>query len=171
MLPVRPDTGNVRPSAAEANVVYIGPRDEDGAFLERVFHDPVWNSCAGCEWTFIAACSVASAGSILRERAASIVICEADISSGSWRDLLAQLSSLSAPPLLIMTSRIADERLWAETLNLGGWDVLAKPFDRSEVIRTVSSAWQHWQARHDVGRARRGPSRTGGEAFAVSAAS
>jgi hypothetical protein len=34
-----------------------------------------------------------------------------------------------------VTSRLADERLWAEALNLGAWDVLAKPFDADEVIR------------------------------------
>ena len=49
-----------------------------------------------------------------------------------------------------MTSRLADERLWAEALNLGAWDVLAKPFDTNEVIRTVSIAGQHWRDRHGV---------------------
>jgi FixJ family two-component response regulator len=45
---------------------------------------------------------------------------------------------------LIVASRLADERLWAEALNLGAWDVLAKPFNHIEVIRSVKSAWQHW---------------------------
>jgi len=39
---------------------------------------------------------------------------------------------------------VADEQLWAEALNLGAWDVLAKPFVRSEVIRSVKLAWDHW---------------------------
>ena len=47
-----------------------------------------------------------------------------------------------------MTSRAADERLWAEALNLGAYDVLAKPFDRTEVMRVVSMAWMHWTAVH-----------------------
>jgi CheY-like chemotaxis protein len=37
------------------------------------------------------------------------------------------------PPMLIVTSRLADDYLWAEALNLGAYDVLAKPFDASEV--------------------------------------
>jgi FixJ family two-component response regulator len=45
---------------------------------------------------------------------------------------------------LIVTSRLADEHLWSVALNLGAWDVLAKPFDRSEVFRGVKSGWQHW---------------------------
>jgi FixJ family two-component response regulator len=43
-----------------------------------------------------------------------------------------------------VTSRLADEYLWAEALNLGAYDVLAKPFDTSEVMRVVASAWRHW---------------------------
>ena len=45
---------------------------------------------------------------------------------------------------LIVTSRLADDRLWAEALNLGAYDVLAKPFERMELVRSVSSAWLHW---------------------------
>jgi hypothetical protein len=32
--------------------------------------------------------------------------------------------------------------LWAEVLNCGGYDVLAQPFDRTEVERVVTSARQ-----------------------------
>jgi DNA-binding response OmpR family regulator len=41
---------------------------------------------------------------------------------------------------LIVTDRAADEALWAEVLNLGGFDVLAQPFDPTEVSRVVASA-------------------------------
>jgi len=44
---------------------------------------------------------------------------------------------------LIVVSSAADARLWAEALNLGAWDVLEKPLDRREVIRSVKSGWQH----------------------------
>jgi FixJ family two-component response regulator len=46
---------------------------------------------------------------------------------------------------MIVTSRLADDRLWAEALNLGVYDVLAKPFDRTELIRSVRLAWEHWR--------------------------
>jgi DNA-binding response OmpR family regulator len=44
-----------------------------------------------------------------------------------------------------VTSRHADDRLWAEALNLGAWDVLAKPFDPGEVVRVVNLACLCWQ--------------------------
>ena len=65
-------------------------------------------------------------------------------------DWLEYLESLPNPPLLIVTSRLADERLWAEVLNLGAWDVLAKPFDDGEVLRTVQSTLLHYQSSAQV---------------------
>jgi hypothetical protein len=53
----------------------------------------------------------------------------------------------------IVVSRLADEQLWAEALNLGDWDVLATPFDRSESIRSVASGWRHWKGLHSPKKA------------------
>jgi DNA-binding response OmpR family regulator len=73
----------------------------------------------------------------------------AHLSPGSWIDMLDQIALLPDPPFLIVTSRLADERFWAEALNRGAYDVLAKPFDRTEVVRVVSLAWLHWKVRHE----------------------
>jgi len=60
------------------------------------------------------------------------------------RDVLEQVTILPDPPSFIVTSRLADERLWAEALNLGAYDVLAKPFDSTEAMRVVGAAWRAW---------------------------
>jgi DNA-binding response OmpR family regulator len=122
-------------------VLSVSPNDEDCASLERIFKSG---------WTVMASTTVASALSVLREIPIPIVICDCDVSSGSWKEMLDHISLLPDPPLLIVTSRLADERLWAEALNLGAWDVLAKPFDANEVIRIAGIAGQHWQDRHGV---------------------
>ena len=62
----------------------------------------------------------------------SVVICERSLPDGDWKDLLGKT------PRLIVTSHAADEALWAEVLNLGGYDVLAQPFDEQEVRRVVA---------------------------------
>ena len=49
------------------------------------------------------------------------------------------LKTNAAPPVIV-TARLADDYLWAEVLNEGGFDVLAQPFDREEVIRVISAA-------------------------------
>ena len=83
-----------------------------------------------------------------REAAASldagqfdVILCECRLPDGSWLEILNRISAAPATPLLIVTSRIADASLWAEVLNLGGYDLLAKPFNRQEVRHVLTSAW------------------------------
>jgi len=73
-----------------------------------------------------------------------VVVCERDLADCDWKDVLEVTASLPNPPPVIVTSRLADEYLWAEVLNLGGFDVLAKPLDRHEVSRVLNYAWEHW---------------------------
>jgi DNA-binding response OmpR family regulator len=63
---------------------------------------------------------------------------------GTWIDVLEHIKALTNAPSLIVASRHADDRLWAEALNLAAWDVLARPFNKIEVIRSVHSAWRRW---------------------------
>lgn len=75
-----------------------------------------------------------------------VVVCERDLGDGDWKDVLEVTASLPNPPPVIVTSRLADEHLWAEVINLGGFDVLAKPLDKHEVSRVLNFAWEHWAA-------------------------
>ena len=79
-----------------------------------------------------------------------IVLCECNLPDGNWVEILNRTSNALEPPLLIVTSRIADVSLWAEVLNLGGYDLLAKPFSRQEVRHVLTSAWV--QRANPVGR-------------------
>jgi FixJ family two-component response regulator len=81
---------------------------------------------------------------LLQQHEIAVVLCVRNLLPGTWIDVLEHIDTLPNPPSLIVASRLADDRLWAEALNLGAWDVLAKPFDRTEVIRSVKSAWQRW---------------------------
>jgi DNA-binding response OmpR family regulator len=68
--------------------------------------------------------------SVLRRHPVHVVIAKSDLPDGRWQEMLDHLRRLMRPPLLIVTSRTADEHLWAEVLNVGGYDVLAQPFER-----------------------------------------
>ena len=71
-----------------------------------------------------------------------IVVCETHVrENGKWQELLGYAHA--AKSLMIVVSRGADERLWAEVLNLGRFDVLSLPFDRDELRRALSSALRH----------------------------
>jgi DNA-binding NtrC family response regulator len=72
---------------------------------------------------------------------APVVICERDVPGGGWRAVLDALAELPQRPQLIVSSRLADHCLWADVLDMGGYDVLMTPFEAKEVSRVVSSAW------------------------------
>ena len=78
-----------------------------------------------------------------------VVICERDLPDGNWRDVLEVTASLPHPPPVIVISRLADEYLWSEVLNLGGYDLLAKPLDKQELSRTLKLAWGRWVHKGD----------------------
>jgi len=101
---------------------------------------------ASSNWTLYVASGAAEAQKILRQTAIPVILCERELPDGNWKDLLAAAAGLEYPPLVIVTSRLADESLWAEVLNLGGYDVLAKPFIPIEVIRVMSMAWRRWRS-------------------------
>jgi DNA-binding response OmpR family regulator len=130
-------------------ILSVSPYGEDGGSLEHIFRESDLTLSAKSDWTLVASPSLASSVSILGETPIAIVVCESELFPGTWREVLEQLSLLPDPPLLIVTSRLADERLWAEALNLGAYDVLTKPFNAPEVIRVLNSAWDHWRHRHE----------------------
>jgi DNA-binding response OmpR family regulator len=76
-----------------------------------------------------------------------VVIAKSDMPDGNWQKMFDHLRRLARPPLLIVTSRTADEHLWAEVLNIGGYDVLAQPFERDEMVRVIASARRHFDYR------------------------
>jgi DNA-binding NtrC family response regulator len=69
-----------------------------------------------------------------------VVISDQRLADGDWRDLLSDLQKEREGLPLIVSSRLADDRLWAEVLNLGGYDLLMKPFSATEVARVVRMA-------------------------------
>ena len=123
----------------EVTVLSASLLEEDHLFLERVLNS------SSCQVVGVGTCRD------LLEQArrwrAAVVVTDRDLPDGSWRDILHGMQDDAQRPLLIVASRHADGHLWAEVLNLGGYDVLAKPFDALEVQRVVGSACQRWSHR------------------------
>jgi DNA-binding NtrC family response regulator len=96
-------------------------------------------------WRLLEAESLQEARAVLALGPVPIVLCDCRLPDGDWQRLLAETEKLPEPPLLVVASRNADDSLWAEVLNLGGYDVLDVPFDRREVVRVLGVAWLHWK--------------------------
>ena len=53
---------------------------------------------------------------ILRQRFVPVVISDRNLPDGSWRDVLCAAESFEHPSHLVVTTQLADERLWAGKL-------------------------------------------------------
>jgi len=109
----------------------------DRAALSGIFSHSNWrlDSCA----------TLAEARSGLRDGKAGVVICDSVLPDGDWKTLLDGLRGNEIGPRLIVALPAADDLLWAEVLNFGGYDALIKPFRKEEVVRLLSLAWLSWK--------------------------
>ena len=125
-----------------ASVLLVSPLVEDHVSLQHIFDRSNWlfRKVSTCREALAHACQYDTA----------VVICERDLPDGDWKLMMSRFESLPLRPNLIVTSRLADDLLWAEVLNLGGYDVLAQPFDSAEVCRVVFLAWHEHSRRARV---------------------
>ena len=130
--------------AEVVKVLLISSRLEAQVSLRRIFDQS--------NWLLHGVSTCGEALTHLGENDTAVVICERHLPDGDWKLVLNRLESLPMPPNLIVTSLLANDELWAEVLNLGGYDVLAQPFDAQEVYRVVFLAWhaQKWRARRSA---------------------
>jgi two-component system, NtrC family, response regulator PilR len=76
----------------------------------------------------------------LRQNEYEVVLTEAALPDGDWMDVLRIARECPRELEVIVTDPHADARFWAEALNLGAYDLLARPFYQPEVCRILSNA-------------------------------
>jgi DNA-binding NtrC family response regulator len=123
-------------------VLAVSPYEQDHHALRHIFGHTAW-SLESAD-TYSEACDR------LMRNPAPVVLCEQRLQDGDWKDLLAMTQGMKDPSHLVVISKHADDRLWAEVLNLGAYDVLAKPLVSPEVFRIVGLAWRNWMDKRRV---------------------
>jgi DNA-binding NtrC family response regulator len=120
-----------------ATVLVVGASKDDRDALHRILGKSSWDlrTVPGCR----------EACAFLDSNTVPVLICGCGTSSVNWRDLAKLLAGKPHAPRLIVSSRFADEYLWAEVLNLGGYGLLVTPFDSGEVLRIVDLARHSWE--------------------------
>jgi DNA-binding NtrC family response regulator len=110
-------------------------------------------------WRLCSSFSIDDAENLMARAEFPVVLCDNNLSDGSWQQLL-QISGVSArPPRVIVFSRSPDDALWAEVLNLGAYDLLTYPFEAQEVVRVIGLAAESWT--REAPRHRREPAPAG----------
>jgi DNA-binding NtrC family response regulator len=116
----------------------VGFKDEESRILKQAANR------VGC--TMIVANTIRDAIQSLGSHAVPVIVCQQDLPDGNWQDLLDLSAAWKPPAKVIVVSRLADNRLWAEVLNLGGYDVLAAPLNEGEVLHVLGSSWRGSQS-------------------------
>ena len=124
---------NRQAKQAKAIVAAIASPKDQGS-LQRILGFP--------EWEVRVVRDLRSLNAAVRACSCGVVITDTRLLDGhSWKDVLDDLEGAWIRPQLIVADRLANEALWAEVLNLGAYDLLATPFEPTEVQRVVSLAW------------------------------
>ena len=123
------------PTNGAVRIVAVFDAAQDRNSLRRIFRAFRWQG------EFVESCD--RLPHALEEFRPDVVLTDAALTGGkSWRDVLRTAQERHAAPPVIVSSRLADERLWAEVLNLGGYDLLMAPFRAREVRHVVTMAYR-----------------------------
>jgi DNA-binding response OmpR family regulator len=125
-------------------ILAVCAAEEDFITLRHIF--------SHSNWHFERVCSCEEALDRVRRQPPPVIICSRQLPDGSWHEVLAEAARADCPPRVIVTAHPSDESLWAEILDLGAYDLLARPFEAGEVIRVVSLAWRQWRHERDARR-------------------
>ena len=120
-----------------AVILAVSPDMDDPKFIEATMPG----------WRVLSARTCIEAISVLQSSRCSVVLCEKNLPDGCWSDLLGCARSLADSPPIIVMSRVADEGMWADVLNQGGFDLLVKPLENSDLRRILPTVQtQHVRA-------------------------
>jgi len=116
------------------SVMLVGEYDiQDRLALRAVFRKRGWK--------LVETRDLNRAMRLLDRDCVQVVMVEFNPQDSTWRGLLEHVQHRGHPTQLVVTSRTADIGLWAEVLNLGGYDLLlSQPLDPEELERVTASA-------------------------------
>lgn len=65
---------------------------------------------------------------------------DAELQDGSWKEVLQSALDSRKTCETLVCSRCGDERLWAEVIQCGAYDLIPEPYDEREIARIIQSA-------------------------------
>jgi DNA-binding response OmpR family regulator len=136
------EVGRTRSSGEPVKLVAITQNPEDAEALQQI--------ATSYGWRISIVDSSDAAIALLKEQPTPLVICDRNLSTEDWRDVLAKIAAQPQTACVLVASRAADDYLWHQVIRHHGYDVVAKPFQPEELRRAVTFAWswRGWAHRH-----------------------
>ena len=148
---------------ANPTVLAVFSTREDRRALEQIF--------ANTHWRLRFTSTLCETKTALERSSVGVVLSVSRLHDGHcWTDVIQETQKSELPTPLVVVDRLADDRLWAEVLNMGGYDLLMKPFDEREVLHAVSMACRHCEDERRMNTSRK-PPKSADRSMALGAAS
>ncbi len=114
------------------SVLFISPSPVDAAAVSQMLGS-IAIPCEHAE-------TLKRARQKLEAEAFGVVLTEARLPDGTWADVVRLVGHAQRGSVVVVTDSLADTRFWLDALELGAYDVLAKPFCCGEVQRILVNA-------------------------------
>ena len=122
---------------APVRVLVATPNDRHYRALE--------NAILGTGWSLFRSYNLVEGLSAVINHEIEVIFTDCELPDGSWRDMVQSLRACRNAPRVIVFSQLADDRLWMDVLQSGGYDLVSVPFNRKEILRTGNGAWHSWE--------------------------
>ena len=142
-----------RPVSGLIPVLLASEREDDHRDLQILLQNT--------KWSVVRASSLVEVSRFRGCSVSPVILVDSQFQSSDWRTTVASLLDSPTTQCIILLSDISDPYLWRELVQHGGFDILARPLDRHEVLQMFAFAHKHcgcdWPALHSVGRTRTSP--------------
>ncbi len=134
--------GRILPAGEPIKLVAITENPDDSKALREI--------AGSYNWKISIVGSSDAAVALLKEQPTPLVICDRDLSSEAWNDVLGKIAAQPQAVCVLLASRVADQYLWNQVIQHHGYDLVVKPFQPEELRRAVTFAWswRGWTSRH-----------------------
>ena len=102
-------------------------------------------------WNIVVTGSVEEALQTMGQGLFPVVVCDRDIPGWEWRDVMSAIAGRFSRTCILLSSRVSDEYLWREVVKHGGYDLLTKPLEATEVSRALQRTFCYWKAKFGPG--------------------
>ena len=143
---------NANNGVAELDVTYIIPIlsvsrfEEDHIALEQIFGAAGTTLYPNCRARIVRCSDPSNVLSAIGGTRVPVVICDTD----HWEETARKLRGIPEAASVILSTGSADDGRGGDAVKRGVYDVLAKPFRDSEVLRVINMAWLLWQNRYGI---------------------
>ncbi len=109
--------------------------DEDYQTLQALLRDTKWSLTRALSWNDVSA--------FYETTLNPVVLVDRYFQGSNWQSTVTSFLDPAPNGTVILLSDVSDPYLWNELVQQGGFDVLARPFDRAELLRTLAFAQRH----------------------------